>query len=90
MRVFWTCSHFPFLLSGKITKVNKNGRCQTEEFGPGRSFKPYLIMSDKKGLKLKKELDKLLKQRIDIFKKLVEDYQNKLHILLKDYKNAKI
>lgn len=90
MRAFWTYSYFPFLLSGEINKVKEDGMCQTKEYGPGHYFKPYLIMSNKKGLKLKKELDKLYYQRDNELKKVTEEYQKKLSILLKDYTNAKI
>jgi len=41
---FWKHDKFPFCLYGKVTEIDERGYVQTIEYGPGRCFKPVIIL----------------------------------------------
>jgi hypothetical protein len=92
MRAFWSNSqHFPYCLSGIITGQDSTNRresikYQIKGYGPGFLFEPFLILSDKKGNQLQKQLDTLSDQRGKELNKLNQKYLRKLDLIMKEYK----
>lgn len=56
---FWEYSIFPYTLGGVVTKILDNGKVETEGFGPGAYFTPYLIVPKAAGLLIHERLRKL-------------------------------
>ena len=88
MRAFWKYDLFPYILSGTITyrfmQYNKE-MVETKEFGKGNYYKPFLILNNKEGKKLKRELEKLRYEQCDQLNKIKDKFQKKLDRLMKEY-----
>ena len=93
MRAFWKYDSYPFALSGVITKtkiVDNKKYVETKGFGVGYYFNPFLILNNKQGLKLSKELKKLEAGQREELGKIRRKFQKKLNYLMKDYERCLI
>jgi hypothetical protein len=90
MRAFWSNSqYFPYCLSGTIIEkdsTNSHGsiKYQIKGYGPGFLFEPFLILSNKKGEQLQKQLNILRNQREEELNKLNQKYTRKLDLIMKE------
>lgn len=91
MRAFWSNSqYFPYCLSGTIIEkdsTNSHGsiKYQIKGYGPGFLFEPFLILSDKKGKQLQKQLNILSDQREKELDEIEQKYLKKLDSIRKRY-----
>jgi hypothetical protein len=60
---FWSHDRFPYCLGGTVIEITKTRAVETEEYGRGYHFKPFLFTTLEKGKALKERLDTLSEQR---------------------------
>ena len=60
---FWEYDRFPYLLHGVITQ-ERNGRVETEGYGPGNWFTPKFILPLEQGKNLSQKINALEAERI--------------------------
>jgi hypothetical protein len=59
---FWPYDRYPYCLCGTVTEYRDKGLVCTKEYGPGRYFKPIVIVPHAEGMTIKDRLDNLEKQ----------------------------
>ena len=89
MRAFWKYN-WPYALSGKLTgrtrEIGGITHYETKEYGVGFYFTPILILSDKNGLKLKKQLKEIESKKDERIKEIWDQHNRELNEIWKSYK----
>jgi cellulose biosynthesis protein BcsQ len=75
LRAFWKYDLFPYVLSGEIMNMDKDGKVQTKEFGPGHWFHPIKILPNEEGLEIHKVLESFEQEYKEAQKELTEKYK---------------
>jgi hypothetical protein len=91
MKAFWSYHWgLGYFISGTIVKKytdNDQNYVEIKEYGPSYKIIPSFILSNKKGKKLQKEIDKTLLEFREKENELRIKYQNKINDLTKDLLN---
>src|SRR5215208_5186423 len=66
---FWRYDSFPFVLGGPVTRMDEEGRVETENYGAGNWFTPARLLPRAAGEKLHGELKLLEAQHGEARKK---------------------
>lgn len=74
---FWRYDQFPFVLGGPVTRMDEDGRVETENYGTGNWFTPSKLLPRATGEKLHGEL-KLLEAQYREAEKLFRAQWNSM------------
>ncbi len=82
---FWKYDQFPYLLGGKVTRINDIGKVETEEFGKNYWFSPIKFLPEDSAKKLLLKLKELEEKRRQDMEKLYKKFNVELKIELSNY-----
>lgn len=80
---FWRYDLYPYVLGGEITKIKDDGRVETVGYGPGTTFKPFLILPLLPGRKLMMSIKELTREHDDAFQSFNKEWKLKLAKLIR-------
>ena len=78
MIAFWKYDLYPYCLSGRVCSTRPDGWVEVTGFGPGRFFRPFLLMEDGPGEERQARLEQLKSELHKAKTGLYDDYNAKL------------
>lgn len=86
---FWRYDLFPFVCCGTITDMNDScGTVETENYGKGSWFKPFLIVTETQGIKMRSAIAELTIARRTELRAVEKKYADELKKIITIPKNS--
>ena len=80
---FWKYDLFPFVLGGTVTDIRSNGSVETEGYGQGFYFKPFMIVPNEDGKVIMAKLRNLQDEYRIAQVKLNNEFMNRRNAIIK-------